>query len=276
MLTEEQLRHYSEFGFVKAEAIFPEDFLSQLRSRLDEYALKKRTLAPEMHLTLQYRHWRVFGKTISITLPMAWPHALRKVASLENDDLFRSLMFDSRVLDLVEQILGPDIKLQRIDAFYKAPRFGWAIGVHQDAVYWPLAPIDTPDSICNVFCFLDDATVENGCLGFLPGRHREGPLSAKWVDAHTKGERHVSASNYSEAEKVWVPCKAGDAVFFHGMTPHFSGRNRSSKFRRAISISCLSAKLRHTGYMHDVHGHDGPGGERAYIQLRGRSFPGCI
>jgi ectoine hydroxylase-related dioxygenase (phytanoyl-CoA dioxygenase family) len=276
MLTAEQLRHYSEYGFVKAENILPDDFLIELRSRVDEYALKRRPLTQEMHLTHQYRHWCVFRETISIRIPLVSPYTLRKIANLQHDDLFRALMFNSRVLDPVEQILGPDIKLQRIDAFYKAPRFGWAIGVHQDAVYWPLAPIDTPDSICNVFCFLDDATENNGCLGFLPRRHREGPLPAQWVDADTKGERHVLPAIYSDAEKVWVPCKAGDAVFFHGMTPHFSGRNRSSKFRRAISISCLSAKLRHTRFTRDIDGHDGPGYEREYIQLRGRSFPECI
>jgi Phytanoyl-CoA dioxygenase (PhyH) len=276
MLTAEQLQHYSEFGFVKAEAMLPPDFVDQLCIRLDEYALRKRVLAPEMTLTTQYRQLRVFGKIVSIPLPLPWPYGLRKVASLEHDDLFRRLMFDNRILDSVEQILGPDVKLQRMDAFYKAPRFGWGIGVHQDAVYWPLAPIDTPDSICNVFCFFDDAKVENGCLGFLPGRHREGPLSAQWVDADTKGERHVSPAEYSETDKVWVPCAAGDVVFFHGMTPHFSSRNRSSKFRRAISISCLSARLRHAGHRQEIHGHEGRSWERAYIQLRGQSFPGCI
>jgi hypothetical protein len=50
MLTAEQLRHYSESGFVKAEAMLPADFVGQLCIRLDEYALKKRVLPPGMTL----------------------------------------------------------------------------------------------------------------------------------------------------------------------------------------------------------------------------------
>ena len=55
-----------------------------------------------------------------------------------------------------------------------------------------------------------------------------------------------------------MPCEAGDAIFFHGMTPHFSERNRSQSVRRAVAISCLSAKLRYTGFSMKTHGHEGP------------------
>jgi ectoine hydroxylase-related dioxygenase (phytanoyl-CoA dioxygenase family) len=204
------------------------------------------------------------------------PRSLRKITHLHDDELFFALATDPAVLDPMEAVLGPDIKLLRMDLFFKAPRVGWRICVHQDAVYWPVVPINTPDSSCTCFLFLDEATRDNGCLGFLPGRHTGGPIPARPTGGDTRGERHLDAGTYREADKVWVPCRAGGAVFFHGMAPHFSERNESPRIRRAVAISCVSARLRPTDYRRDIHGHEGRAPVLNYVQLRGRSFPGCV
>lgn len=275
-LTTDEFNGYRDRGFVRIEGLVSEDRRAALCARVDEYTGNRRRLAPGMSFSRQMRHLRLRGRSIRLPLLVGHPHSIRKILSLEHDDLFRALMFDSCILDPMEQILGRDIKLQRLELFYKSPRCGWRIGVHQDAVYWPIAPIDATDSVCTCFYFLDEATRENGCLGFLPGRHREGPLRATPVDGDTNGERRIDQRVYSEKEKVWVPCNAGDAVFFHGMVPHFSERNRSKSIRRAVAISCLSAKLRYTGFRMEIHGHEDPSRPEERLLLRGESRPGCI
>jgi ectoine hydroxylase-related dioxygenase (phytanoyl-CoA dioxygenase family) len=276
VLTTEEINSYRDRGFVRVEALLSEDRRSALCARVDEYTGGRLRLPPGMSFSRQKRRLRFWGRSISLPL-LAWhPHSIRKIVGLEHDDLFRTLIFDPLILDPMEQILGRDIKLQRMDLFYKSPRFGWRIGVHQDAVYWPIAPINTIASTCTCFYFLDGATPENGCLGFLPGRHREGPIRATRVDGDTDGERHIDRSAYRKKDKVWVVCKAGDAVFFHGMVPHFSERNHSKSIRRAVAITCLSAKLRYTGYRMEIHGHEDPSRPEERLLLRGESWPGCI
>lgn len=275
-LTTGELNEYRDRGFVRVAGLVSEDRGAALRARVDEYIGSQRPLEAGMALSRQMRHLRLGNRSIRLPLLVGHPHSVRKIDGLEHDDLFRALLLDPCILDPLEQILGRDIKLQRMSLFYKSKLFGWRIGVHQDAVYWPVAPIDGIDSVSTCFYFLDDATRENGCLGFLPGRHREGPLPAKRVNGHTYGERHIDRCAYSEKEKEWVPCEAGDAIFFHGMTPHFSEPNRSKSVRRAVAISCLSAKVRYTGFSMEIHGHEGPFRPVELLLLRGRSWPGCI
>jgi hypothetical protein len=275
-LTTDEIRSYRERGFVRVEGLLSEDRRAALCARVDEYTGGRLPLAPGMGFRRQNRRFRLWGRSIRLPLLVGHPHSMRKILGLEHDDLFRALMFDPCILDPMEQILGRDIKLQRMDLFYKSPRFGWRIGMHQDAVYWPIAPIDTIASVCTCFYFLDEATRENGCLGFLPGRHCEGPLRARRVDGDSDGERHIDHRSYIEKEKVLVPCNAGDAIFFHGMLPHFSERNRSKSIRRAVAISCLSAKLRYTGFHMDIHGHEEFSRSEERLILRGESWPGRI
>jgi ectoine hydroxylase-related dioxygenase (phytanoyl-CoA dioxygenase family) len=275
-LTTAELNDYRDKGFVRVAGLLSEERGAALRARVDEYTGFQRSLEAGMAFSRQKRHLRLGNRSIRLPLLVGHPHSIRKIEGLEHDDVFRALLIDPCILDPLEQILGRDIKLQRMSLFYKSVLFGWRIGVHQDAVYWPVAPIDSIDSVCTCFYFLDEATRENGCLGFLPGRHREGPLPAKRVDGDTDGERHIDRCAYSEKDKVWVPCEAGDAIFFHGMTPHFSERNRSRSVRRAIAISCLSAKLCHSGFSMEIHGHEGPSRPVERLLLRGQSRPGCI
>jgi len=78
------------------------------------------------------------------------------------------------VLDLVEQVLGPDVILWGSQVFCKPARTGRTIPWHQDGQYWPIRPIAT----CSVWIALDDATPGNGCMRYVPGSHASGSLFA--------------------------------------------------------------------------------------------------
>ena len=81
--------------------------------------------------------------------------------------IFRMLINDSRLLDLVECLIGPDIRLIHYQGLYKPAATGGAIGWHQDNYYFNVAGERT----VSVWMALDDATIENGCMWYLPGRH---------------------------------------------------------------------------------------------------------
>ncbi len=106
-----------------------------------------------------------------------------------------------------------------------------ALPWHQDEAYW-----DRSFRYHATSCWmpLDPATVESGCMSFIPGSHRSG------VREHqaTGGDfaRHVvSVEGVDNALAVPAPVPAGGAVFHHCRTLHSSGPNRSARVRRAYS-----------------------------------------
>jgi len=73
---------------------------------------------------------------------------------------------------------------------------------------------------------VDDATVENGCLEVVSGRHHE------LLDQDERGcitQAIVATLDFQPA-----PLRAGQTLFFHSLTPHRSFANTSSHNRRAL------------------------------------------
>ena len=73
------------------------------------------------------------------------------------------------ILDMVEQLIGPDFILWGMTIFGKPARIGKATPWHQDGDYYPIEPLET----LTVWISLDGSTPEQGCMRFIPGSHRE-------------------------------------------------------------------------------------------------------
>jgi ectoine hydroxylase-related dioxygenase (phytanoyl-CoA dioxygenase family) len=78
------------------------------------------------------------------------------------------LSAEELVLDLVEQVLGPDIILWGSSIFAKPPGVGKKVPWHQDSRWWPMRPIVN----CTMWIAVDDSTPENGCLRYIPRSHK--------------------------------------------------------------------------------------------------------
>jgi hypothetical protein len=68
--------------------------------------------------------------------------------------------------------IGPDIALWNMSFFAKPALNGKKTPMHQEGEYWPIVPLAT----CTVWIAIDEATVENGCLRYIPGSHKERRL----------------------------------------------------------------------------------------------------
>ncbi len=73
------------------------------------------------------------------------------------------------ILDMVEQLIGPDFILWGMTIFGKPARIGKATPWHQDGDYYPIEPLET----CTVWISLDGSTAEQGCMRYIPGSHRD-------------------------------------------------------------------------------------------------------
>lgn len=146
---------------------------------------------------------------------------------------FRTLAESDKLLDVVEDLIGPNLLFHYSKLNMKPPEIGSVVEWHQDLSYYPLT---NRDSLAVLF-YLDDADAENGCLQMLPGRH-DGDLLAHTREGYFQG-RATEVVDSSEA--VLVEGKAGTVIFMHCMTPHASITNRSNRPRRTLILSYRAA-----------------------------------
>lgn len=125
---------------------------------------------------------------------------------------------------------------------FKPPRIGGEVICHQDSTY-----IYTEPESCTGFWFaLEDATVDNGCMHFIPGQHK-GPLKARNYRSseHTLHTEVLDESPWPEHLKRPAEARVGTLVVFDGRTPHLSCANRSDKSRHAYTLHTID---RHCHY----------------------------
>ncbi|KAG7289649.1 hypothetical protein NEMBOFW57_006024 [Staphylotrichum longicolle] len=126
----------------------------------------------------------------------------------------------------------------------KQPEIGGAVPPHQDSTFL----YTDPPSAVGFWYALEDATLENGCLSFLPGSHRWAPVERRLVRGKEEGTEMVPnggarfprGEGYGEglrpegeAAQAYVPgeVKAGSLVLIHGNLLHKSEKNLSQKGR---------------------------------------------
>lgn len=156
---------------------------------------------------------------------------------------FRSAL-DTKTLDIVEQILGPDIELF-LDGqcLYKEPVGGHAKNLHQDGAYFE-HKYEGPVAILN-YCV--DTDLNNGALHVIPGTHKLDVIKHIDTDSHL---------GLDEREWPWeralpIIGKAGDSIFFTVKTVHGSKSNFSHaprpvfihRYRRADDYTIVRATL---------------------------------
>jgi len=119
---------------------------------------------------------------------------------------------------------------------FKPPRIGGEVYCHQDSTF-----LYTEPETCIGFWFaLEDATIENGCMHFIPGAHK-GPLKELHYRAADGKMTFKTLDNTPWPEGATVPAeaKAGTLVIFDGRAPHLSGPNLSDKSRHAYTLHVI-------------------------------------
>lgn len=146
--------------------------------------------------------------------------------------VLRALAQNPRLVDLVEDIIGRGVTVYFSQIFFKPPGGGGPKPVHQDNYYF--GPRD-PDGVVTAWVALDDATVENGCLHFADGSHREAvhPHVAPPEEPFNLQVPQEIARRFAMTP---APVAKGGVSFHHGTVFHQSADNRSAHWRRACAI----------------------------------------
>ena len=122
---------------------------------------------------------------------------------------------------------------------FKPPRIGGEVVCHQDSTY-----IYTEPESCVGFWFaLEDATLENGCMQFIPGEHK-GPLRKRNRRKPGGGlvTETIDDTPWPEDRRVAAEAATGTLVVFDGRAPHLSAANRSDRSRHAYTLHVIDRR----------------------------------
>jgi phytanoyl-CoA hydroxylase len=161
---------------------------------------------------------------------------IRKYMWFENDaPIFeRIYRTHERIQGVVRSLLGDSVELYQSMALVKPAHIGIDKPWHQDNAYFSVRDLD---EVLGTWIALDDATVENGCMHFIPGGHRLGPLRH-----HHTYDCEIVGDRIDPSKAVPVELEAGGIVFFHGNIPHYTPPNNSNTRRRAIQYHYRTVK----------------------------------
>ncbi len=207
MLTDAQIAEYHDRGYVVPDYRLPEPELDEIRDR---------------HAALLKRH----------------PEFRDNASVLLSHDLgFINYARDPMILDMVEQLIGPDICLWNMSFFAKPALNGKKTPWHQDGRYWPIRPLAT----CTVWIAIDACTVENGCLRYIPGSHRTSRLMGH--DRNDNPEYTLNlelrADEYDASKAENLTLEAGQMALHDIYIAHGSEENRSPDPRRGMTMRMM-------------------------------------
>ena len=235
-LSAEQVDRFRRDGYLKLGQLLDADLVDLLRREYDrEFARARAGDAEFRNLSI--------SSTDDIRTKNEAPEQMLQIMQMCERNLhFRRLLFHDPILDCVEDLLGPNIQLFHDQALYKPAHHGGPVFWHQDNAYWQCLPAN----LMSCWLTLDDVTVANGAMQVIPGSH----LNALEHDRSTSTDALLdNAGRVDSSQAVAIELPAGGAMLHHCQTFHYTGRNETSRERRAFAIHFMApgTRSRRTG-----------------------------
>jgi len=205
--------------------------------------------------------------------PVADAHIKWRSHAYAHSPWFNDLIRHPRILDAVEDLIGPDILVWTSTFFIKEPHSPTFAAWHQDATYYGLEP---KEEVC-AWVALTDASREAGCMEMLssrgaPRQLRHAPLRLA-NSINRAGQAIVEP--FDESNPVAMALPAGSFSLHHELAIHRSAPNNASHRRVGIGLNYIPTHVRVNGPVRmramlvrgkDTYGHfdliDPPSAER--------------
>jgi len=152
----------------------------------------------------------------------------------QTNESVKGLMIDERIGKMAAQLSGANgIRIWHDQALIKRP---WAnpTAWHLDTPFWSFSD----RRAISIWVALDDATLENGCLFFLPGSHKVTNFDKITIGRNMDGIFEVYPQ-LKNSKSVAAPMKAGSCSFHNGLTIHGANANMTNGFRRAMTCAYM-------------------------------------
>jgi hypothetical protein len=179
------------------------------------------------------------------------------------------------ILDMVEQLIGPDLILWGVTIFGKPAHIGKATPWHQDGDYYPIEPLET----LTVWISLDGSTPEQGCMKYIPGSHRDHRIYSHHFehrDDYTLGQV-IDDDQVDLSLARDIVLEAGQISLHDVYLVHGSEANLSDKRRMGLVLRILPATSfynHNSGKIKEDAGSPHGYSQRALFLLRGEDRSG--
>ena len=224
-ITAEQIYSFREHGFLSIERITTDHEVERLRPICDElFAMRA-------------------GEDKGLFYDLAAPRGHRGrdlLPQVLGPDLtfpeLRKTLYFQNARRIASALLGVDIGQLNLGGhmILKPKHYGSETPWHQDEAYW------NPDEILNslsVWMSLDEASVESGCMQFIPGSHKGDVKRHRHIDNNPLVHGLVT-DDVDPSLALACPVPAGGATFHHSGTLHYTGPNKTENDRRAYILVC--------------------------------------
>ncbi len=213
-LTRTQIEAFNRHGYIKGIRIFDAAEIGRIRAYFDD--LLARTLA-------------VGGDSYSIS-----------TAHLRYGRVY-DLLTHPRIVAIVRDLLGEDVIGWGSHFFCKLPGDGKRVSWHQDSSYWPL----TPSKVATVWLAIDDASIENACMRYIPGSHLLGHLTYALSENDDSNVLNQTVAGVEElGAPVDVELQAGEISIHSDLLLHGSEANESTRRRCGLTLRYCPADVR--------------------------------
>lgn len=228
-LTPQQIQSYRDNGFVLIENFLSDAELNHWRTTVDE-AVRARNNVKLPGGTVKIgendginKEADYFGNVFDQLVNLWQTHAGVK-----------EIMLNEQLGQLAATLAGVDgIRIWHDQALIKRP---WAnpTAWHLDTPFWSFSHREA----LSIWVALDDATVENGCLYFIPGSHKKTTYQNPGI---TKNMNEVFKfyPEFAQTKPFVAAMKAGSASFHNGLCIHGAGANMTPGFRRAMTCAYM-------------------------------------
>jgi len=147
-----------------------------------------------------------------------------------------------KILDAVEDILGPNILCWQTSLFIKEAKDPGFVSWHQDGNYWGLSS----QEVVTAWLALSPATVESGCMKMIPGSHEWSGIEHKDTfdkdNLLTRGQ--VMDMNFDQFQVANIEMRPGEISLHHVNIAHSSAPNQAEDRRIGIAIRYVTPRVK--------------------------------
>ena len=217
-LTLQQIEAYQRDGFLAIDGFLDADELEKWRAVTDD-AVKKRLETSGAYGTGADYYSQVFTQCIGLA---------------HTHDAMRELIFDPRLGEVAATLADvAGVRIWHDQALIKPP-YGNPTAWHLDNPYWSFSS----DSAISIWVALDDATLANGCLWYLPGTQKTATRDNPGIGENMR-DIFKFYPDWQTIEAVATPVAAGGVVFHNGLVAHGAGANMTPRPRRAMTCGYM-------------------------------------
>jgi phytanoyl-CoA hydroxylase len=204
--TDQEISDYQRDGFVAVHGLLNAEETAELRAAVEMASGLDQAIADGSMFHQRVNLWR-------------------------SNATVRRYLVESAIGRIVAQLSGiPKLRLWHDHSLCKGP---WMAPTtwHLDTPYWSFhdrRPL-------SIWIALEDATLANGCLHFLPGSHRLARFDNVGLDHGRMGALFDVYPEMATIDPVAVPLKAGSATIHNGLTAHAAGGNMTRGWRKAMT-----------------------------------------